>query len=438
MRIAILAVGDELTCGYRLDTNSQAISQRLALLPADVVLHLTVGDDMEAIHRALDTVLSVADAVIVTGGLGPTEDDLTRQAVAAYFGLELVEDAEALARIQARFAHRGRAMPESNRIQARVPAGSTVIQNERGTAAGFYLIVGQQSPDPPLRGGLGGQPSPNPPLRGGLERHIFVTPGIPYEMEGMLEGFILPRLQALAGTGHHVRRAVLKVYGLPESEINERIRPLLARGRNPLLGLLPHRGTITVEVAASGRTPEEAERLLEADLVALRAELGPYVIGEGERELPQAVADLLMERGLTIATAELGTGGLVAARLTEPEGFERWFRRGVSFHSEREASGRGRNSRMSYEDDALIMATAIQKAAKADVGVGVGPIVVPEDSTPQRPYGVVHVAVNLQGQETCRRFSFNGDRATVREWAADAALALVRVWVLEQNGGMSR
>jgi len=420
MRIAILAVGDELTCGYRLDTNSQAISQQLTLLPADVVLHLTVGDDLEAIHRALCTVLEVADVVIITGGLGPTEDDLTRQAVAAYFGLELVEDAEALARIRARFVHRGRTMPESNQIQAQVPAGSTVIQNDRGTAAGFYLVVG---------------PSPNPPPRGGLERekHVFVTPGIPYEMEGMLEGFILPRLQALAGAGHHVRRAVLKVYGLPESEINERIRSLLSRGRNPLLGLLPHRGTITVEVTATGSTPQEAERLLEADLAAVRAELGRYVISVGERELPQAVADLLVERGLTIATAELGTGGLVAARLTEPEGFERWFRRGVSFHSEREASGRGRNSRMSYEDDALIMATAIQKAAKADVGVGVGPILAPEDSSPGRPYGVLHVAVNVQGRETCRRFSFNGDRATVREWAADAALALVRLWVLEQE-----
>jgi nicotinamide-nucleotide amidase len=286
LKAAILAIGDELTCGYRLDTNSQAISRRLTLLPAEVILHVTANDVPEIIQEGLRTALNAADVVVVTGGLGPTEDDLTRQVIAAHFGLELLEDAEALVHIRERFARFGREMPESNRIQAQAPAGSQIIYNERGTAAGFYLPIG--------------------------EKHIFVTPGIPYEMEGMLEGFILPRLQELVGANHHVQRAALKVYGLPESGINERIRPMMARGRNPLLGLLPHRGTITIEVVAAGNTSEEAERLLEADLAALRAELGRYIISEDERELPQVVADLLVERGLTIAAAELGTGGLVA------------------------------------------------------------------------------------------------------------------------------
>ena len=413
MKAAILTIGDELTCGYRLDTNSQTVSRHLSLLPAEVVLHLSVGDDLEAIHRGLRTTLDVADVIVITGGLGPTEDDLTRQAVAAYFGLELVEDAEALARIRERFAHRGRTMPPimltSNRIQARVPVGSQIIYNDRGTAAGFYL-----------------------PVDG---KHIFVTPGIPYEMEGMLEGFILPRLQEMVGADHHVRRAALKVYGLPESEINERIRPMLARGRNPLLGLLPHRGTITVELVATGTTPEEAETLMEADLATLRSALGRYVISEDGRELPQVVADLLVEQGLTIATAELGSGGLVAARLTEPEGSERWFRRSAVLDAELASLGKPKGGSLADEETALTMAAAAQRPVGADIGVGVGAITTPEDSTPQRPYGVVHVAVNLRGRETCRRLSFNGGRARVREWAADAALALVRLRVLEQDRG---
>ena len=411
MKAAILAIGDELTCGYRLDTNSQAISRRMALLPAEVVLHLTVCDDLDAIHRGLRITLNVADVVIATGGLGPTEDDLTRQAVAAYFGLELVEDTEALARIQERFAHRGRTMPStmlaSNRIQAQVPAGSTIIHNDRGTAAGFYLLVDG--------------------------KHLFVTPGIPYEMEGMLEGFILPRLRELVETGHHVRRVALKVYGLPESEINERIRPLLVRGRNPLLGLLPHRGTITVEVVAVGGTPEEAEALIEADLAVLRERLGRYIISEDGRDLPQVVADLLVERGLTIATAELGTGGLVAARLTEPEGSQRWFRRSAVVDVELASLDKPRGGSLADEETALTMASTARYATDADVSVGVGAIAIPEDGTPQRPYGVVHVAVNLRGRHTCRWLSFNGDRARVREWAADGALALVRLRVLEQE-----
>ena len=407
MKTAILTIGDELTCGYRLDTNSQAVSRRLALLPAEVVLHLSVGDDMETIQRYLRVALDAADVVIVTGGLGPTEDDLTRQAIAACFGLEMVEDGEALARIRERFARYGRDMPESNRIQAQVPAGSTIIHNDRGTAAGFYL-----------------------PVDG---KHIFVTPGIPNEMEGMLEGFILPRLRELVEEGHHVRRAALKVYGLPESGINERIRPMMARDRNPLLGLLPHRGTITVEVIAAGGTTEEAERLLETDLAALRAELGRYIISEDGRALPQVVADLLVERGLTIATVEMGTGGLVAARLTEPEGSGRWFRRSVVPDLNPASLGLPEGGNLANEETALTMASVARQVAEANVGVGVGAIAVPEDSTPQRPYGVLHVAVNIQGQETCRRLSLNGDRARVRQWAADAALALVRLRVLEQD-----
>jgi nicotinamide-nucleotide amidase len=405
LKAAILAIGDELTCGYRLDTNSQAISRRLTLLPAEVVLHVTANDVPEIIQEGLRTALNAADVVVVTGGLGPTEDDLTRQVIAAHFGLELLEDAEALVHIRERFARFGREMPESNRIQAQAPAGSQIIYNERGTAAGFYLPIG--------------------------EKHIFVTPGIPYEMEGMLEGFILPRLQELVGANHHVQRAALKVYGLPESGINERIRPMMARGRNPLLGLLPHRGTITIEVVAAGNTSEEAERLLEADLAALRAELGRYIISEDERELPQVVADLLVERGLTIAAAELGTGGLVAARLTKPEGYERWFRRSAVLDWELASLEKPQEGNLTDEETAQTLASTAQYAANADIGVGVGEIAVPTDSTPQRPYGVVHVAVNLRGQKTCRRLSFNGDRAHVREWAADTALAMVRLQLLK-------
>ncbi|MCP4544438.1 MAG: hypothetical protein GY832_45585 [Chloroflexi bacterium] len=399
MKAAILTIGDELTCGYRLDTNSQTISQRLSLLPAEVVLHLSVGDDFEIIHTALHIARRMADVIVITGGLGPTEDDITRQVVATHFGLELVEDAEAVVRIQERFARYGRAMPETNRIQAQVPAGSHIIYNDWGTAAGFYL-----------------------PVDG---KHVFVTPGIPYEMEGMLEQFILPRLQKLVGDGRHVQRAALKVYGLGESKINELIRPMMGRDRNPLLGLLPHRGTITIEIVAAGSTSEETSALVEADMAALRAELGQHVISDDERDLPQVVADLLVERGLTIATAEVGTSGLVAARLTEPEGFSRWFRDSSVPDVMNPASD--------DEGAALAQVLAARQATIADVGVGVGPIIIPEDSTPQRPYGVVHVAVNVQEQETSRRLSSNGNHTRVREWVADTALSLVRLQLLERE-----
>jgi nicotinamide-nucleotide amidase len=378
-------------------------------VPAEVVLHLTVGDELAVIHEGMRAALETADIVIITGGLGPTEDDLTRQAVAAYFDLALEENPEALVRLQERFARRGRSMPESNLIQAQVPAGSQIIHNDRGTASGFHL-----------------------PLDG---KHIFVTPGIPYEMTGMLEGFILPRVRELVGANHHIRRAALKVYGLPESGINERIRLLMARDRNPLLGLLPHRGTITIEITASGETAEEAEALLAADLAALRAELGRYIISEDERDLPQVVADLLMEHNLTVSVAELGTGGMVAARLTSPEGAERWFRRGLVIGSEQEVLGPAGPDRLAGQEAALALAEAALQAGDADIGLGVGPVILAEDSTPDRPYGGVHVGVSLRGQGTSRRISFNGDRNRVRQWAADASLAMVRMWVTRRLEG---
>jgi nicotinamide-nucleotide amidase len=401
MKATVLTIGDELTCGYQLDTNSQFIAQRLAMLPADVVLHMSVSDDLHAIHTALHVAMHTTAAdgepavVVIAGGLGPTEDDLTRQAVAAHFGLALVEDADALVHIKERFAHRGREMPESNRIQARVPIGSQIIHNSRGTAAGFYM-----------------------PIQG--NRHLFVIPGVPYEMEGMLEDFVLPRLRELVGTGAYMRRVFVKVYGLPESEINERIHPMLARDRNPLLGLLPNMGTITVELVASGDTPEAAEALIAADVAALRTELKPCVISDDERELPQVVADLLMARELTIAVAEVGTGGLVAARLTEPEGSEQWFREGSVLDGD-----------PAGDTETLTRVLAARQATVADIGVGVGPIILPKDSSVSNPYVVVDVALNVQGQEAQHRLRISGDRDRARRWAADGVLDQVRLRLLE-------
>jgi nicotinamide-nucleotide amidase len=396
MKAAILTVGDELTCGYQLDTNAQFIARHLTTLPADVVLHMSVGDDVDAIRAALRVALHTADVLVVAGGLGPTEDDLTRQAVAAHFGVELVEDAQALAHIRERFAHRGLKMPTNNRIQAQVPAGSQIIHNSRGTAAGFYLRLKRN-------------------------RHLFVTPGVPYEMAGMLRDYIVPRLREVVGAGAWVQRAFVKVYGLPESEINHRIQPMMDRARNPLLGLLPDQGTITIEIVAAGKTDEEAEALIEADKAALRAELGASIISEDGKGLPDVVVALLAEQEMTVAIAEVGTGGLVAARITGAKGAERWFKEGSVVAADGESS----------EPETLVKALAAREATVADIGVGVGPIVIPEDSEPQTPYGLVSVAVNVRGRDHTHQLRLNGDRDRVREWAAYGTLALVREALLE-------
>ena len=399
MNGAVLAIGDELICGYQLDTNSQEVSQQLALVPVDVVLHVSVGDDPAHIQAALRMALGMVDVLVVTGGLGPTEDDLTRQVIAAHFGRELIEDPEALERIRERFARRGRTMPDGNRMQAWVPAGSQIIQNNRGTAAGFYLTV--------------------------EGKHIFVTPGVPYELTGMMEDFILPKLRELVGNGRAVARRLLNVYGMPESEINERIRDMMARGRNPLLGSLPHLGTITLEVVASAPTREEAEALAAADVETLRARLGAHIISENGQELPEIVAELLSERALTIATAEWGTGGLVAGRLTRVAGAGRWYRHGAVDVPALERP-------VETEEEAVRALAALARASTgADIGVGVGHLLVEDAQPGRRPWGSFWAAVDVQGQAVAQRFSLSGERSFLREWAADAVLGALRACLLE-------
>jgi len=404
MKAAILTIGDELTSGYRLDTNSQTIAAQLTPLPVDVAVHVSVGDAPAIIEAGLQMALEAADCVIVTGGLGPTEDDLTRQVISAYFGLELVENAEALERMVQRYVRRGRRMPESNRIQALVPRGCQIIQNGRGTAAGFYIQAGG--------------------------KHVFVTPGIPFEMQGMLEDFILPRIVALLGGDRVVRQAFIKVYGLPESEINERIRPMVIRGRNPLLGLLPHQGTITIELTAYAENGRGAEELIQADVASLRDALGLCIISDDGRDLPQVVGDLLLERGLTISTAEEGTAGLLAARLTAPLQSQAWFRGGTA-QSADSAAHEPQATSATREAAALGLARNARTISGADIAVGVGPVVFPPDSTSERPYGTVYVAVDLGSRQSVRELSFTRDRVRIREWVADAALAQVRLALLD-------
>jgi len=398
LNAAILTVGDELVSGYRLDTNSQSIAQRLGLLAIDVVALASVRDELEDIQRGLRCSLEAADIVIITGGLGPTEDDMTRQAVAAYFERGLMEDEDARRHIVDRFVHRG-PIPDSNWGQALVPAGSEPIQNERGTAAGFYL----QADD----------------------KHVFATPGIPYEMEGMLKGFILPRLREIVGDGWYIRQADVKVYGLPESEINDRLGPLMERGRNPLLGLLPHLGTITIDLVAAAETPEQAEELLETDRRALRERLGTHIISENGRDLPEVVADLLVEHDLSIATTEVGTGGVLVARLTEPPTNGRWFLQGTVVSVDSIESDLANETEAAYG-----LARQAKKATGADVGIGIGPLSVDENETSGRSTTGAHVVVSIGSREVCRWIQFSRGRQRVRRWIADATLNLLRLELL--------
>jgi nicotinamide-nucleotide amidase len=290
----VIAIGDELTSGQRLDTNSQWISQRLGELGVAVLYHATAADAIEACELVFRDAIDRADVVVASGGLGPTADDLTREAIAAAAGVELARDEAALEQIRALFARRGRPMPERNAVQADFPAGSRPIPNPHGTAPGIAMLI-----DRPGRG----------PCR------LFALPGVPAELFEMWENSVAPAIAGLDAARQVIRHRRLKCFGVGESALERMLPDLIRRGRFPLVGITVHEATITLRVTAAGPTPKACHEAMEPTLATIRRCLGDLVFGEEDDELEHAVTRLLSKRNETLATIEWGTDGLMAGWL---------------------------------------------------------------------------------------------------------------------------
>ncbi len=292
----VIAIGDELTSGQRLDTNSQWLSQRLGEMGVRVVYHTTVADDLEAGERVFREAISRADVVVASGGLGPTADDLTRQTLAHLSGRELLLDEEVLERIRKMFAFFGRDMPEQNEIQAMFPAGSRVIPNRNGTAPGIDMEM---------------------PRADGKSCRIFALPGVPAEMKPMWNETVAEAILSSAGEHRVIRHRRIKCFGVGESHLEKMLPDLIRRGRKPTVGITVSSATITLRISAEGATEEECYAEMEPTIATIRESLGEIVFGEEDEELEHVVARMLAQRGQTLATVEWGTGGLVAERLRD-------------------------------------------------------------------------------------------------------------------------
>jgi nicotinamide-nucleotide amidase len=295
MNAEVISIGDELTSGQRLDTNSQWLSQRLGELGVQVLYHTTVADDLEANVRAFRTAVARADVIVATGGLGPTADDLTRDALAAVSGTELILHEDVLDYIRGLFARFGRDMPPRNRVQAMFPAGSRVIANPHGTAPGIDLSV-ERPNEPPAR--------------------IFALPGVPAEMMEMWHASVERAIGQMCGRSRVIRHRRIKCFGAGESHVEQMLPDLIRRGREPSVGITVSGAVITLRVTAAGDTPEACYQAMEPTVATIRECLGELVFGEEDDELEDAVARQLAERKLTLSTFEWGTGGLVAQWLS--------------------------------------------------------------------------------------------------------------------------
>ena len=411
MQAEIVSIGDEILLGMIADTNSAYLSDKLANHGIAVRRQTTVGDDLDAITDAVSAASGRADLVIVNGGIGPTADDVTRQAVAAAANAPLRMDDEWLAVIQGKFQRRKVEMPKSNQVQALIPEGATRIFNPSGTAAGFYLMID------------------------GAEVAVF--PGVPPELKAMFEQEYLPGLLERAATGRVIVTRSVKCFGLPESLINEKIERLMGPGKNPLVGLLAKDAVISVKVTASAEHERTALAMIDEVKQQVRERLGDYVFGEDDDGLQTAVARLLGERGLTLCTAESCTGGLIAERLTEISGSSKYFLGGaVTYSNEMKIDLLGVPERLFGEVGAVssevaqAMAEGIRERTGADYGISVTGIAGPTGGTAEKPVGLVYIGIaDLTGTQV-KELRLSGAREHIRDRTAKHALNLLRLKVM--------
>lgn len=349
MLAEVIAIGDELTSGQRLDTNSQWLSRELGLLGIPVGYHTTVCDTLEAGREAFATAAQRTQLVLATGGLGPTADDLTRDVLAAVAGVPLVCCERSLTEVNARFARRGMPMPESNRRQALFPEGSQPIPNPTGTAPGIDLTL--------PAGERWGQ---------GRGARIFTLPGVPAEMRRMWQETVAPVLVDLAGGSRVLQHRRLKCFGAGESALEEMLPGLIERGRDPTVGITAHEATITLRISAWAASASECAAKISDTEQVIRDVLGPLVYGEEDDEVEDAATQSLRTARLSLATVEAGTGGRVAALMAQAaarQSAAAVFRGGIVLPE------------LSSESDTLVRAALhVAEQQGADLGLAVGPV----------------------------------------------------------------
>ena len=412
MRCDVVAVGTELLLGQIVDTNSAWMGEQLAASGIDSLLQVKVGDNLGRITSAIRSVLAEADAVIVCGGLGPTHDDITREALAVVMGVDLQPDDRVAEAIREMFAARGRRMADNNLRQALVPTGATVIPQTRGTAPGLICPVG--------------------------DKVVYAVPGVPHEMRDMVERVILPDLRQRAGDANVIASRTLRTWGESESGLNERLDEVIARLDeigNPTLAFLASGWEgLKVRLTAKAPTREAATELLATWEAEVRAVVGPQVFGTDLDTMESVVVELLRERGLTLGLAESVTGGLVSARLTDVAGVSDVLRGSiVSYASEVKFDLLDvPQGPVVSERAAAAMAAGACRALSADVGLSLTGVAGPAEQDGM-PVGTLFVGLaGLRPEPVVGAFRMPGQREQMRQFSVISALDFLRRHLLGQ------
>jgi len=409
-KASIISVGNELLTGATVDSNAVYLSRSLLSLAVPPISGYTAADDVKAIGRALKSATEDADIVIVTGGLGPTDDDVTRQAISEFCGCELVLDEELLSRIKQFFVSRGRQMSEVNKKQALLPEGAKPLQNKLGTAPGIKLQYQQKL--------------------------IYIIPGVPAEAESMFEEFIRPDLEKLEGRSA-ISVRYLRCFGKSESDIAQMLGETMHRGRNPLVNITARDGVKTLHIIAKADNSQKADEIAEQEHKHIAEMLGEVVFTTEQESLAEVVATRLFSLHKTISVAESCTGGLTGKLLTDVPGSSDYFKCGwVTYSNESKMQQLKVPAEIieSYgavsEQVARALAANARRISNTDYAISVTGIAGPGGATTDKPVGFFYICIASDRNEYVKSFNFSGNRESIRNIAANTALNMLRLRLL--------
>jgi nicotinamide-nucleotide amidase len=408
MKAYLISIGDELLIGQTINTNAAYIGNALSGINIDVIETAVIGDDIKSIITELNRASAVADLIVITGGLGPTHDDVTRNAIVTFFKTELVMNEEILNDLHTFFEKRGRKVTPVNEAQALVPKIATPIRNKRGTAPGMWI---EQN-----------------------NKIFIVMPGVPFEMKGMMEDFVIPKLSEITKESVPVsKKLILQTTGIPESVLFERLGNLEELLGNAKLAFLPNQYGVKLRITVSEQSEDEALKKLNEIEQKIRTKVGRFIFGRGEETLEEVIGRLLSDRGLTVAVAESCTGGEICSRITNVSGSSKYFERGIVTYS-----NASKVELLKVSEDTLAkvgavslevamqMAEGVRAVSGADIGISTTGILGPTGATTNKPVGLVYIGYCDEKVCTAKKFLFGDDRILNKQRATQAALEMLR------------
>jgi nicotinamide-nucleotide amidase len=412
MNAYIISIGDELLIGQTTNTNAVFIGEKLSEININVIKIVAVADNEESIMDEFKLGIEKSDLVIVTGGLGPTHDDITRACVVNFFDTELVENEEVLENINMLFSKRNRELTEVNRAQALVPKISEPIKNMHGTAPGMWIEKNNKI--------------------------FIIMPGVPYEMKAMMNNFILPKLSGLLKeSGIVIKRSILQTTGIAESTLSERLGDLDEMLGGAKLAFLPSIVGVKLRITVEAEDEETAKNRLVEIEQKLRTKVGRFIYGKDEETLEEVIGRLLIERDMKISTAESCTGGLIASTLTNISGSSAYFERGIVCYTNAskveilrvDEDTLAKQGAVSMEV-AMQMADGVKSTSGSDIGIAVTGIMGPTGATTDKPVGLVYIGYCDEKVCTAKKFSFGNERLLNKQRTMQAALNMVRKQLL--------